>query len=384
MLRAIFALILLISVGFSEPTPFGQLITNEQMQGIADTDEVMDIDPSLIYQNIDPIELVLTSQIKEKSIYIYQPFTLNLTANTDKVLDFDMNLTMRSTDITWLNPKPLWKKKSAGIYETTIHLIASSAQSNIDALTLTLKRNGIFVQNKTIKPDLPKIKNIQLRTDFANFVGENLEIKMVKSSKFNEYSNLTTIELASKNGNLSLFQIPGEFQKQGFDSLKGDYKNQTGIYFIISDNNKTNINFSYYDYTQNIFKELNLDIKVQDNDLSTQVPLNPKEGEFRLYKELSIYIAIILFLLLFIWKKSYYSFIIAVAFIAYAIYDNKPFSEAKLKANSKIRILPMPNSTIFAIAAKEQNVKIITKNENFTKIILQNETIGWVENESIK
>ena len=295
-----------------------------------------------------------------------------------------MNLTMRSTDITWLNPKPLWKKKSAGIYETTIHLIASSAQSNIDALTLTLKRNGIFFQNKTIKPDLPKIKNIQLRTDFANFVGENLEIKMVKSSKFNEYSNLTTIELASKNGNLSLFQIPGEFQKQGFDSLKGDYKNQTGIYFIISDNNKTNINFSYYDYTQNIFKELNLDIKVQDNDLSTQVPLNPKEGEFRLYKELSIYIAIILFLLLFIWKKSYYSFIIAVAFIAYSIYDNKPFSEAKLKANSKIRILPMPNSTIFAIAAKEQNVKIITKNENFTKIILQNETIGWVENESIK
>ena len=384
MLRAIFALILLISVGFSEPTPFGQRITNEQMQGIADTDEVMDIDPSLIYQNIDPIELVLTSQIKEKSIYIYQPFTLNLTANTDKVLDFDMNLTMRSTDITWLNPKPLWKKKSAGIYETTIHLIASSAQSNIDALTLTLKRNGIFFQNKTIKPDLPKIKNIQLRTDFANFVGENLEIKMVKSSKFNEYSNLTTIELASKNGNLSLFQIPGEFQKQGFDSLKGDYKNQTGIYFIISDNNKTNINFSYYDYTQNIFKELNLDIKVQDNDLSTQVPLNPKEGEFRLYKELSIYIAIILFLLLFIWKKSYYSFIIAVAFIAYSIYDNKPFSEAKLKANSKIRILPMPNSTIFAIAAKEQNVKIITKNENFTKIILQNETIGWVENESIK
>lgn len=384
MLRAIFALILLISVGFSEPTPFGQRITNEQIQGIADTDEIMDIDPSLIYQNIDPVELILTSQIKEKSIYIYQPFTLNLTANTDKVLDFDMNLTMRSTDITWLNPKPLWKKKSAGIYETTIHLIASSAQSNIDALTLTLKRNGIFFQNKTIKPDLPKIKNIQLRTDFANFVGENLEIKMVKSSKFNEYSNLTTIELASKNGNLSLFQIPGEFQKQGFDSLKGDYKNQTGIYFIISDNNKTNINFSYYDYTQNIFKELNLDIKVQDNDLSTQVPLNPKEGEFRLYKELSIYIAIILFLLLFIWKKSYYSFIIAVAFIAYAIYDNKPFSEAKLKANSKIRILPMPNSTIFAIAAKEQNVKIITKNENFTKIILQNETIGWVENESIK
>lgn len=384
MLRAIFVIMLLISVGFSEPTQFGQRITNEQMQGVADTDEIMDIDPSLIYQNIDPIELTLTSQIREKSAYIYQPFTINLIANTDKVLDFDMNLTMRSNGITWLNPKPLWQKKSAGIYEATIYLVASNAKSSIDALTLTLERNGIFFPNKTIKPELPIIKEFQPRADFANFVGENLEIRMVKSSKFNEYSNLTTIELVSKNGNLSLFQIPGEFEKQGFDSLKGDHKNQTGIYFIISNNSKTNINFSYYDYTQNRFKELNVDIKVQDSDLSTQVPLNPKEGEFRLYKELSIYIAIVIFLLLFIWKKSYYSFIIAVAFIAYAIYDNKPFSEAKLKANSKIRILPMPNSTIFAIAAKEQNVKIITKNENFTKIILQNQTIGWVENESIK
>ena len=44
----------------------------------------------------------------------------------------------------------------------------------------------------------------------------------------------------------------------------------------------------------------------------------------------------------------------------------------------------MPNSTIFAITTKEQNVKVITKKDNFTKIILQNQTIGWVENENIK
>ena len=89
-------------------------------------------------------------------------------------------------------------------------------------------------------------------------------------------------------------------------------------------------------------------------------------------------------MLIFIWQRSYYWLLIAIAFIAYSLYDNKPFSDAKLKANAKVRILPMSNSTIFAIAAKEQNVKIITKNENYTKIILQNQTIGWVENESIK
>ncbi len=384
MLRAIFILIAIISVGISQPAPFESRITNEQMQGIADTDEIVDIDPSLIYQNIDPVELNLSSQSKDKSIYIYEPFSLNLTAKTDKVLDFDMNLTMRLNNITWLNPKPLWSKKSAGVYETTIWLLASSSQSSIESLTLTLNRNGMFFQNKTIKPDLPLIKSIESKENFANFVGEDLKIEMIKSSKFNEYSNLTTIELISKNGNLTLFNIPGEFQKQGFDSLKGDFKNQNGIYFIISDNNITDINFSYYNPIYNIFNDINLTINVQDSDLSTQVPLNPKEGEFKLYKDLSIYFAIIIFLVIFIWKKSYYSLVIAIAFIAYSLYDNKPFSDAKLKTDTKVRILPTSNSTIFAITTKEQDVKIITKKDNYTKVILQNQTIGWVENENIK
>ena len=384
MLRAIFAIILLFSVGLCNKPTQSQLITNEQMLGIADTDERTDIDPSLIYQNIDPVELSLSSKNVEKSVYIYQPFSLKLVANTDKVLDFDMELTIHSNDITWLNPKPLWDKKSAGVYETTIYLLPSSINAKIDMLELKLNRNGLFFQDKTIKPNIPLIKGLNPKDNFANFVGENLEIKMSKSSKFDEYSNLTTIELSSKNGNLTLFNIPGKFEKQGFDSLRGDYKNQNGIYLIISDNNLSKINFSYYNLTKNDFDEISLNLNIQDSDLSTQVPLNPKDGEFQLYKEISVYIAIVISLLIFIWQRSYYWLLIAIAFIAYSLYDNKPFSDATLKDGAKVRILPMPNSTIFAITTKEQNVKVITKKDNFTKIILQNQTIGWVENENIK
>ena len=100
MLRAIFAIILLFSVGLCNKPRQSQLIINEQMLGIADTDERTDIDPSLIYQNIDPVELSLSSKNVEKSVYIYQPFSLKLVANTDKVLDFDMELTIHSNDIT--------------------------------------------------------------------------------------------------------------------------------------------------------------------------------------------------------------------------------------------------------------------------------------------
>ena len=123
---------------------------------------------------------------------------------------------------------------------------------------------------------------------------------------------------------------------------------------------------------------------MQDDDLSTQVNLNPKESEFELYKDITIYSLIAIFLLFFIFKKSYYSLIIAIVFGIYSFYDNKPFSDATLKANSEVKILPTNNSTIFYISDKPQSVKVMSKNDKYTKILLENKNIGWVKNEDME
>ncbi|MBC3782304.1 SH3 domain-containing protein, partial [Campylobacter fetus subsp. venerealis] len=65
-------------------------------------------------------------------------------------------------------------------------------------------------------------------------------------------------------------------------------------------------------------------------------------------------------------------------------YDNRPFSDAKLKINSEVKILPTSNSTIFFVANRPEKVKIMAKNGNYTKILLENKKIGWVSNENIE
>ncbi|MFW5618471.1 SH3 domain-containing protein [Campylobacter hyointestinalis] len=366
-------------------TPQKKTINIDDIKKIAPTDEPdYNTVGTQIYENIEPNETKMSVSKIKKSVYVHQIFSLDLKADTGHNLAFDLNLSINANDISWLNPKPNWIQSKKGVYDTTLWFEANKESANIEDITLILNRNGDFFQKASIKPKLPLIKNLKQAENFSNTVADNLEIKKVKSSKFDDENNLITLELEIKNGNLSSFFIPSNFQKQGIESIKGDYNNQTGNYFIIANNKIKSIEFSYYNLKEAKFKNFNLDVNVQDDDLSTQVNLNPKESEFELYKDITIYSLIAIFLLFFIFKKSYYSLIIAIVFGIYSFYDNKPFSDATLKANSEVKILPTNNSTVFYISDKPQSVKVMSKNDKYTKILLENKNIGWVKNEDME
>lgn len=368
----------------STPEPKRQ-ITAGEIGKIAPTDEPDYLrDNKEIYQQVELNELKLQTSKTPRSVYVYQTFSINLKADTEQNLNFDLNLTANLDGITWLNPKPNWNEIKKGIYETTLWFEANNTNASIDKLTLTLNRNGAFFQDASIKPKLPLIKNLKFDPNFSFVVADALDVKKIKSSKFDDLSNLITIELETKNGNLNSFAIPKEFKKQGIESIKGDYLSQNGNYFIIADTDVKEIEFSYFNLKSSKFESFKLPVKVEIDDLSTQVNLNPKESEFELYKDISIYALIAIFLLFFIFKRSYYSLVLAIAFGGYAFYDSKPFSDGMLEINSEVRILPTPNSTIFYVSKASQKVKIMSKNDTYTKIILSDKKIGWVKNENIK
>ena len=62
----------------------------------------------------------------------------------------------------------------------------------------------------------------------------------------------------------------------------------------------------------------------------------------------------------------------------------KTFSDATLKANSQVQILPTHNSIIFYTPKEDENIKVMLKKKDYTKILLKNDQIGWVKNEDIK
>lgn len=354
------------------------------IQAIAPTDEPTNIDDSDVYQPIEPSTIDLNISQMPESVYIHQVFSVDFTVNTKQNLTFDLNLDVNASDITWLNPKPTWKKNDNGIYSSTLWFEANSTQAKFNEIKLTLNRNSQYFQDASINPPTPLINDLTSNDNFSNTVCDSLEIKKIKASKFDDNFNIINIELQIKNGNLGSFYIPGDYLRQGMESVKGSYLSQTGNYFIVADKNISNIKFSYYSLQDNKFHVFDMDFKVQDDILSTQVDLNPKESEFEIYKDIFMYSLIAIFILIFVFKRSYYSLVISIALIAYAFYSNKPFSNAILKENSEVKILPTHNSSIFFISKKEENVKVMAKKDNYTKIMLENKKIGWVKDENLQ
>ena len=82
--------------------------------------------------------------------------------------------------------------------------------------------------------------------------------------------------------------------------------------------------------------------------------------------------------------RSIYGLILGIIFIVYALYDARPFSEVTVKPNTEISILPMENSRIFYTIKNEKNLKILGTYKNYTKVLLDDDKIGWIQNQSIK
>lgn len=360
-------------------------ITQDEMSKIPPTDEPdASIHGNEIYQYVQPNELKLSMTNIPEAVYIYQIFSMDFKANAEQNLNFDLNLTIQTNNLKWINPKPNWNEERKGVYDATLWFEANSTDANISDITLVLNRNDSFFQKSSIIPTLPLIKNFKTDEYFSNIAADGLEVKKVKTSKFDDQNNITVIELETKNGNLNLFHLPQNYEKQGIESIKGDFNNQNGNYFVIANKSLKSIQFSYYNLITKKLDNFIIPIKVEEDDLSTQVNLNPKESQFEFYKDIILYALVAIFLLFFVFKRNYYYLALAILFGLYSFYVNKPFSEGIIDINAEVSILPTPNSTIFYVANHSQKVKIMTEEGNYTKILLGNKKIGWVKNENIK
>lgn len=391
MLRYILFLLFCVVLHSQEVSIFDMIgnkggISHSELSKIAPTDETnLHLSNDQIYEKIEPSTIKMRVKKLPKSVYENQIFSTTIAFWLDSKLNFDFNLTLeKNSDLNWINPTPTWVKNKDGSYETTLWLEPLSTKAALSSATLTLSRNGEFFQKESLKFQALNIKNINKDEKFSNISSSDLKIKKVKSSKFDQNSNIVTIEFEIKNGNLASFTIPKIPIKQEVETIKGDFDNQNGYYFAIIDKDIKELNFNYFNTEKAKFEDLKVEVILGDESLSTHVDLNPKESKFEFYKEIFLYLLTAIFLLIFVLKRSYYFLAISVILIIYTFYNNKPFGDIKIKQGVEIRILPTENSTIFHTTKQDEVVKIIDSNENFTKIIRKDNKIGWIRNEDIK
>lgn len=359
----------------------------DDLSMIAPSDEI-DLAKSneSFYEEVRVKKLTLKTSNVAKSVYIDQIFKIDFKADIGQDLAVDLNLTMaKNESLKWLNEKNLNWIKGNGVFEVTLWFLATDKDAKLDSITLSLDRNGEFFQSESISPKLPNFMPLQNKENFANIAADELLIKSYKASKFDDNSNLLTINLNSKNADLLSFKVENPaILKQGVDSVRGEFLNQNGYYFAVIDNKIKNFSFNYFNLKSKKFENFALEISIIPEDLSTQIGLNPKESKFELYKDIAIYGLAGLLLVMFIASKNITPLIFAVIILLASFLLRNPYGKGVVEKNVAIKILPISSSTIFYVTKEAEKVEIFEQNEKYYKIMLANGKIGWVDKDDLK
>ena len=367
-------------------SPQSERITPEQMRNIVPTNEPdISVPDSQVYDKIKIKELLLKATNVPKSVVIGEIFSIEVTADTQNDLEFSFETQLDETNIKWLNKKNFqWVKDDENKYVGTFYLEATSIDAKTLRVSLNLKRNGENYQNSNINIFLPKLKELRSDENYNHIVADNLEVKKFKTTKFDDINNIMVVEIYGNNVDLSAFNIENKtILKQGVDTINGDFNSQSAYYFAVFKPNKKTLDFNYYNLKKAKFESFSLPVSVEEDEVSTQIGLNPKQSEFSTYKDITIYSCVVIFILLAIWRRKFSYFFVAAVFVALGIYTYNPFGKAVLKPDVSVTILPTKNSTIFYTSRKNENVEILDKKGDYSKILFQDGKIGWVKKDDL-
>lgn len=337
------------------------------------------------YQQVAPTELKLSITNMPKQAYVGEIFKFILTADMGEDLSVDIQTQISNDEgVKWLNPNLQWENIKSGIYRAEIYLEANSANIEKPKITLNLRRNGEFFQSQSTVINLPKFVNLKPDKKYNHIVADLLDVKKYKTSKFDDKNLIMVVEIVATNTNISDFYIDDSLIiKQGVDSINGRFNSQSAYYFAIFEPTKERLEFNYFNLKSKKFVSFSLPVIVEDDEISTQIGLNPKQSKFEIYKDIVVYVLLGLFFVLFLFKRSFMYLLLVVLLGGYGIYNYNPFGSATIKQNVNVKILPTTNSSIFYTTSQKQKVEILGQRDDFKKILFDDGKIGWVKKDDL-
>ncbi len=275
-----------------------------------------------------------------------------------------------------------WRKDSDNTYEKTIYFQPNVPMESLPEFKVEIIKNGKAKESSFLKNT--KLNIVKLGDDdgrFINVIAKNLIVKRFKTTQFNESTLMMVMEIQTSQASINNIKFNNVI-KQGLDSKSGNFPDYTLYYFLVFNNDKSAMTFSYFNTTINQYEIINLPVIVEQDDLSTQIGLNPKKSRFELYKDIGVGVLIILLFGLFLYYRKYIYAILAIFLCIYLFYV-RGTTTLTIKSGSKIRILPTEKSTIFYTISSPMQVEKLNRVDPYIKVLLPNKKIGWVKEEDV-
>lgn len=284
-----------------------------------------------------------------------------------------------------LNPQSPWQKGDNDAYENTFVFKIKSPQFILPSLKiLALANDGSYTDE-----DIAKgigFEAIELGGEFySGVVAKKLSITNFRAKKYDEWNNIVVFDLKVDGGNIEDFNIPQAI-KQGFNGDITTGMMQEGMYYAVLPNAISKLKLTYFNLQDLRYEDLSSPIVVKIDRVSTQSDLVPK-NTFLIFSNILLgFIALLLLLGAFYFRKNKVAFylllFVVFGIVMYVLLEFENKKTLTLIRDSPVAILPTSNSTIMENLAKNSRVEIIGEHGGFYKINLGDMKIGWIKKDA--
>jgi len=268
-------------------------------------------------------------------------------------------------------------------YYDTFYFLVTSKSAKLPDITASLRTyNEQEYRTTTINGSVLNVITLNPKKDFSNIIANSFELEDYKTTSYDNNHNIIVFVATATNCDIKALHFNNVY-KEGIESISDDYFNSKITYYIVINKKIENFSFSYFNLKKNSYSHINIPIIVNDDSVTTQSDLKPKDQSRERLKMLiagGIAFVGVIFIL---WRKKYIYLIFILIPLAYIIYIGMPSKELCIKAGSQIHLLPVNNGTIFETTKEVIHLQKEGSVKDFVKVKLQNEKIGWVKNEDI-
>ena len=337
----------------------------------------------------EPIETIQPKVLYLSYLYmpkrVIQGEVFKITLKTLSVIENFDNITYNFTDgnnIELLTPTP-YREENGRYFYDTFYFQATGLHVKIPDITANIVTDtNTSYRSTTLQGKQISTITLHPRDDFCNIIAKDFIIKKYKTTVYDNKHNIVLFAAEAKQTILKNFHLQN-VSTEGFESINDTIENSKMIYYAVIDNEKENLIFTYFNINKNDFVKLAIPIIVEDDSVTTQSDINPQDQSKQKIKIIIAVSILFIGLILFLLRRKFFYLLIVIIPLIYLVILLGKQQEICIKPSTKIRILPLQNSTIFEITKNRLILKKIGSTQHFVKVEFKNNKIGWIRNEDL-
>jgi hypothetical protein len=378
---------LIISNAQAEVSAFG-IESTQQTEEIKEPEEIEKLEapeaPEEVVKEEIQAKLLYQSYYElPKKLFKGQVFTLTIKALSAKKdyesLDYSFS---NETGLTLLSDERERKINAPYFYDTFYFQVTGDHVRVPDVQTSLIFNNNSGSLEETLRGERINTVRLNPDQDFSQVLAENFKILEYKTTQYDNQHNIVVFSAEAKMANLNDFSLKAA-SKEGIDAYEQELPYSNFTYYAVVSKQLNELKFTYFNLGTRRFQDVVIPIIVINDRVSTQTDLAPTQNTHVFAKIIAAGLVSAIGIILFIYRRNKFYLLIIILPLFFIAKLSVPIKHVCVKEDSNIYLLPMKNGTIFEKVPFRFTTESLGEAEDFTKIRMQNNQIGWVQDENL-